>query len=222
MAGSSDLEARSGRFGVSLRREQFVLAAEAYYTQLVDLVQAARRAGDAVTLALSARAAALPGLADRCAALDDVAMAVLPEGAAASGALAAADEVTAAGVTALVTQLRRARPATSAARATLQPRGAAPTHVVHDGRAHAITEEPLTLGRTAAGTRSLALAGPAAGVSAEHCVLVRNKGAVVVQDRSRYGTFVNGERVAGSAALAAGDRLRIGTPGVVLELVAAD
>ena len=46
--------------------------------------------------------------------------------------------------------------------------------------------------------------------------------APVVQDRSRYGTFVNGERVAGSAALAAGDRLRIGTPGVVLDLVAAD
>ena len=64
------------------------------------------------------------------------------------------------------------------------------------------------------------LADSAAGVSALHCVLVREAGAVVVQDRSRYGTFVNGERVAGSAALASGDRLRIGTPGVILELVA--
>jgi hypothetical protein len=32
---------------------------------------------------------------------------------------------------------------------------------------------------------------------------------------------VNGARVSGSAVLAAGDRLRLGTPGVVLELVAA-
>jgi pSer/pThr/pTyr-binding forkhead associated (FHA) protein len=42
-----------------------------------------------------------------------------------------------------------------------------------------------------------------------------------VTDYSRYGTFVNGERIAGKAVLAAGDRLRVGTPGVVLELVSA-
>jgi pSer/pThr/pTyr-binding forkhead associated (FHA) protein len=41
-----------------------------------------------------------------------------------------------------------------------------------------------------------------------------------VRDHSRYGTFLNGERVAGEAELGAGDRLRVGTPGVVLELVA--
>ena len=216
-----EVEASSGRFGVSLRREQFVLAAEAYYTQLVDLVHAARRAGEAVTVALSARAAALPGLADRCSALGDVAVAVLAEGAAPFGALAAADEVTAAGTTALVTQLRRTRPVSPVARPAQRPRRAAPTHVVYGGRAHAITAEPLALGRVEAGPRSLVLAGPAAGVSATHCVLVREGDAVLVHDRSRYGTFVNGERVVQSAPLAAGDRLRIGTPGVILELVAA-
>lgn len=215
-----ELESSSGRFGVSLRREQFVLAAEAYYTQLVDLVHAARRAGDAVTVALSARAAALPGLADRCSALDDVTVALLAEGAAPNGALAAADEVTAAGTRALVTQLRRVRPAALAARHAPRPRRTAPTHVVYGGRAHAITTEPLALGRVQAGPRSVLLAGPGAGVSATHCVLVREGDAVVVHDRSRHGTFVNGERVAGSAPLAAGDRLRIGTPGVVFELVA--
>lgn len=217
-----ELEARSGRFAVSLRREQFMLAAEAYYTQLVDLVHAARRAGEPVTLALSARAAAQPGLAERCAALSDVAVLVLADGAAPLGALAAVDEVTAAGTASLVTALRRVRPATAVARRAQRPRGPAPTHVVYDGRAHVITEEPLVLGRAQAGARSLVLAGPAAGVSGTHCVLVREGGTVVVGDRSRYGTFVNGERVSGSSPLAVGDRLRIGTPGVVLELVAVD
>jgi pSer/pThr/pTyr-binding forkhead associated (FHA) protein len=56
-------------------------------------------------------------------------------------------------------------------------------------------------------------------VSRLHCSLVREGEAVLVRDASRYGTFVNGERVAGTARLAAGDRLRLGTPGVVLELV---
>jgi len=48
-----EVEASAGTFGVSLRREQFAFAAEAYYTQLVELVQAARRAGEPVTVVLS-------------------------------------------------------------------------------------------------------------------------------------------------------------------------
>ena len=64
------------------------------------------------------------------------------------------------------------------------------------------------------------LDGPAAGVSRSHCTLVEEGGLVQVRDHSRYGTYVNGERVSGSASLAAGDRLRVGTPGIVLELVA--
>jgi pSer/pThr/pTyr-binding forkhead associated (FHA) protein len=51
--------------------------------------------------------------------------------------------------------------------------------------------------------------------------VVLQDGEVVVRDHSRYGTYVNGERIAGSASLSAGDRLRLGTPGIVLELVAA-
>jgi pSer/pThr/pTyr-binding forkhead associated (FHA) protein len=43
-------------------------------------------------------------------------------------------------------------------------------------------------------------------------------GAVVV-DHSRYGTWLNDERVFGRATLRAGDRLRLGRPGVTLELI---
>jgi pSer/pThr/pTyr-binding forkhead associated (FHA) protein len=92
--------------------------------------------------------------------------------------------------------------------------------VTFAGRAHAISGEPLNLGLAPAEGRSLVLAGSAAGVSRSHCTLVQENGVVRVHDHSRYGTFVNGVRVSGSAELAAGDRLRIGTPGVVLELVA--
>jgi pSer/pThr/pTyr-binding forkhead associated (FHA) protein len=52
-----------------------------------------------------------------------------------------------------------------------------------------------------------------------HCTLVAERGRALVRDHSRYGTFLNGERVEGEAELGAGDRLRVGTPGVVLELV---
>jgi pSer/pThr/pTyr-binding forkhead associated (FHA) protein len=57
-------------------------------------------------------------------------------------------------------------------------------------------------------------------VSRLHCTLRAEAGRVVLVDHSRHGTWVNGERVAGRARLRAGDRLRIGEPGVQLELIA--
>jgi pSer/pThr/pTyr-binding forkhead associated (FHA) protein len=91
--------------------------------------------------------------------------------------------------------------------------------VIQDGRAHAIGAEPLVVGAGTGPGRRIPLAA-GAGISREHCALVAQGGEVLVRDTSRYGTWLNGERVAGEAALAAGDRLRVGTPGVVLELVA--
>ncbi|HEX7417054.1 MAG TPA: FHA domain-containing protein, partial [Steroidobacteraceae bacterium] len=58
-----------------------------------------------------------------------------------------------------------------------------------------------------------------AAVSRSHCTLLREADAVVLVDHSRYGTFVNGERVAGRTVLRAGDTIRIGEPGVELALI---
>jgi hypothetical protein len=212
----AQLETAAGRFSVPLSREQFVFAAEAYYAQLFDLIHAARRGGAPVTLALSARAATLPQLAERCRDLRDTQVVSLVEGAAGLGALAHAGQLTAEQARTLATALPRARPPAE----RRGRRGAVPSHVIYAGRAHAIAGGPLTIGSAPEAARSLALAGPAAGLSRAHCTLEQDGEVVRVRDHSRYGTFVNGERVVGSAELAAGDRLRLGTPGVVLELVA--
>jgi hypothetical protein len=212
----AELESGAGRFTVSLRREQFVFAAEAYYAQLFDLIHSTRRAGEPVALALSARAASLPRLAERCLEIGGIQVVSLAEGAAALGAVAQAADFAADRAGTLVTALPRA----VAPRPQPVVRGTVPTHVIFAGRAHAIAGGPLTIGLAASGERSLVLTGPTAGVSRSHCTLRQEDGIVRVHDHSRYGTFVNGGRVTGSAVLAAGDRLRVGTPGVVLELVA--
>ena len=49
--------------------------------------------------------------------------------------------------------------------------------------------------------------------------LTRDAAGAWLEDRSTYGTYLNGERVGGRAALRAGDRLRLGNPGVELEMV---
>jgi len=213
------IEADSRSFSATLRREQFALAAEAYYAQLIDLVHGGRRAGEAATLVLSSRAAALPALRDRLAALPDLELLTLPETAPAAAAAARAGEIGLGEPPALATALQRRHVAAAGARSR-RAGAASPTHVIVNGRAHAIDEQPLLLGLGAGPGRRLALSGPQAGVSHSHCTLLRRAGVAVVRDHSRYGSFVNGERVDGEAVLEAGDRLRIGTPGIVLELVA--
>lgn len=188
--------------------------------ELARLVHAARRAGEAVTLYLSGRAMAVPGLAAELGALRDLVVVPLARGAAAAGALAHGAEI-AGGELALVNRLSAAPPV-AAPLAAAGAAVAAPTHVVYQGRAHALGPQPLLVGRAPAGPRTLLLSGDLAGVSRSHCALVSRDGDAVLEDLSTYGTFVNGERVARRARLMAGDRIRIGTPGVALELVRLD
>lgn len=211
------------RHETTLTQPQVVAAAAPLNAELVRLVHSARRAGEAATLYVTERVAALPGIADEFAKLRDCEIVKLTPGAAGAGALAHADEIeSAAGELALVNRLRGAAvvlPARAAAADTRAP-GALPTHLVYQGRAYALAGEPLVIGREGAGARAVVVgAGVAAGISRSHCTLVSRGGEAVLEDHSSYGTFLNGERVQRRARLSAGDRVRVGTPGVELELV---
>jgi hypothetical protein len=213
------VESGGGTFGATVRRAQFTLAAEAWYAQLAELVRAGCADGSTATLALGARAARLPALAERLASMPGVEVTVLPETAAAAGAALHAAELAPAQPPSLVTALARRHAAALDARA----RAAAPaTHLVEGGRAHAIDQRPLVIGFGAGVGRRIAVGGTGEGVSRSHCTLVREGGRTLVRDHSRHGTWLNGERVAGEAEIGAGDRLRVGSPGVVFEFVAAD
>jgi len=96
----------------------------------------------------------------------------------------------------------------------------APSHVLHGATAHPITEEPLAIGTgVSAGERGLRVGGETAGVSRVHCRVYRSGDRVLVEDRSRYGTLLNGARIEGSAPARRGDRITIGSPGVELLLI---
>ena len=207
------------RHEARLTAAQLEAAAAPLTAELVRLVHSARRAGEAVTLYLTARVAGLPGLAAALAQLRDCEVVVLPPGAAGAGALTHAAAI-AAGELALVSRVEAGAALLRAATPrAAQERGAAPTHVVYQGRAQALTAEPLLVGREPGARRALIVGGAIAGVSRSHCSLVARGGETVLEDHSRHGTFLNGERVQRRARLAAGDRIRLGTPGVELELV---
>jgi hypothetical protein len=216
-------EAAGAPLSVELSREDFAASAAATYDALLHAVQRARPARGPLQLRVSHRWARLPGLADRLAGLRDCEVRELPRGAAALGALAY-ERVLRRDPGALVLVQRlpvplRAAGAAPAAPAPSVPAAARPTHLVHRGLAWAIVAEPLAIGAAVpAGRRALAVpAGP--GVSRLHCTLTRAVDGVWLEDLSTYGTFVNGERIGGRTSLRAGDRLRLGNPGVECELV---
>jgi hypothetical protein len=202
--------------------------------ELQQQVSLLKRAGEPSCALVSARAARLPGLVARLRGVRGVEVALLGIHAAAAGALRAKDEVRSApGALRYVTRLPRpqAPEAESSGAAVLLPKAPLPlpaaasrkpTHLLLGTVAHAITLEPLVVGTAPpAGARRLPLAGETAGVSRSHCRVFESAGQAVVEDLSRWGTFVNGERVAGRAVLAAGDRVRVGSPGIELLLIAS-
>jgi hypothetical protein len=94
-----------------------------------------------------------------------------------------------------------------------------PTHVAFAGRALPISAAPLTIGSAVpAVLRALQVPG-GPGISREHCQVVRRDGHAWLEDRSTYGTFVNESPVRGAVALRVGDRVRLGNPGITLELI---
>lgn len=208
---------------IELERAHFIAAAEAHYTELLRLVQDARVAGLPIELSVSQRVAAMPGLVERLSTLRDCVLRVLPAGAAALGALMhqavirrPADQL------ALVYQLpvpRAEGVTTESDHHEATPPQLRPTHVLFQGRAWRISDRPLAIGWSPASERSLVLPSAAPGVSRSHCTVVRRNGSVVVEDRSTYGSYVNEERVVGQTVLTVGDRLRLGAPGVTLEMI---
>lgn len=213
------VDSGSGSYSATIGRAQITLAAEAWYAQLEDLVRGLHRGDEPAMLALSARAARLPALEERLASVGGLEVMRLPDEAAAAGAAARAAEIGPAEPPTLVTALQRTHALPGGGRR----RVASPaTHVIQSGRAHAIPEQGLEIGYGPGEGRRISLAGSGEGISRRHCTLAREGGRAIVRDHSRYGTFVNGERVQGEAEVGAGDRLRVGSPGVVFELVAAD
>lgn len=227
--GGSEVETELSRGQVEAWTARFA-------EELQQQVSVLKPAGEPTSVLVSAQAARLPGLLGRLRAVRGVDLAVLPAHAAAAGALRAADAVRSdPNALRLVTRLPRPQapegsiggdalllPPAAAAAPAPAPTAARPTHVLLDSVAYAILAEPLVVGTAPpADARRVQLAGDTAGVSRQHCRFFESAGQAVVEDLSSWGTFLNGERVSGRAVLAAGDRVRVGSPGIELVLIAS-
>jgi hypothetical protein len=107
---------------------------------------------------------------------------------------------------------------------TARIRAGVPTHLLFGSKAYAIVASPpLALGTQAAdGERTVTLGADMPGISRRHCSVSLRDGQCVLEDHSRYGTFLNGHRIDGSTVLQVGDSLRVGSPGYEFHLITTD
>lgn len=217
------VEARSGTYTVELTRAGLLAALSGAYRELTQLVQGALRAHEPLQLNVTHAASLWPGLLEPLRELPGVHLEVLLPAAAAAGAIRHAAAIrrtpqSLALVTRLTAELVREDLAVASTPLHV-PAEQQPTHVLFNSRAYAITTQPLMIGWAVNGARALQVPGGVPGVSRSHCTLVRRNGAVVIDDHSTYGSFINDARVQGLGVLRVGDRLRLGAPGVTLDLI---
>jgi hypothetical protein len=231
-ADSSLLEIKGGGklHAVELVRSELLSAVQDDYDGVVQLVRLLERDGESPTLLVSHRVDALPGLRARLGEIGDARLLVLPPDAVLVGALRHEGAICAEGealpfVTRLPAPETRRTDDDEATAPPAEPPdrrrrgGVSPTHLLWSSRALPISDTPIRLGVAPSGDRALRLTGTTAGVSRAHCSVYRNETGVVVEDHSTHGSFVNEQRIHGRARLFAGDRLRLGTPGIELSLI---
>jgi hypothetical protein len=224
--GSVEIGLPTGRdvATVVLSRDQFAEAATDVYGEALAVLHELRPAGARVNLLVDDALLRLPGLSARLAGLRGTRLLACPPGLAAKAASLAVAPGDDAGTVALQRGYALAVPLEPVAEVDLSAfaplAGAAPTHALWEGRAFALPRAgALEIGRDPA-AGGIRLAEGLAGVSRLHCALRGDAEGVVLVPHSPQGTWLNDERVHGRIRVHSGDRLRVGTPGVAIELIA--
>lgn len=229
-ASSSDqvameLEFSGTTYTAGLESLSFIGTAAPIYQEIASKLRAIFRAEETPAIQVTDRVARLPGLTDMLKARVGGEVFVLEAGATARGTLArcrkSADD--ASGVS-LMRQLPWDQTAVEIDKHTADRSDTGtPTHLLHGHTAYKIGNLALVLGsQEGEEARLITLASDMPGVSRRHCSLLRKNGRCVLEDHSRYGTFLNGHRIDGSSVLQVGDILRVGSPGFEFQLIMTD
>jgi len=221
---SLEIDYRGVTHKAEIEALELVAAAAPVYQRIVSKLRALYRADEVPAIQLSDRAARMPGLADMLVARVGGEVFLLEPGATARGLIARCRDMRPgdSGVS-LIRQLPWDQSPIDVTSSDIAGRGGHPTHVLFDDTAYAIDGRPLTLGSHPGDSeRHIDLQTSMPGVSRRHCALQQENGQCVVRDFSRYGTFLNGHAIDGSAVLQIGDLIRLGTPGFELRLITTE
>ncbi len=219
------LEFSRTTYTASVESLTLIGAAAPIYQQISNKLRAMFRAEDLPAIQVSDRVARLPGLTEMLKARVGGEVFVLEPGATARGTLARCRQsADSAGGISLIRQLPWDQAAVEMEKlADVRADAGMPTHLLYGHTAYAIGNSALVLGsQEGEEARRITLASDMPGVSRRHCSLLKKNGQCVLEDHSRYGTFLNGHRIDGSSVLQVGDVVRVGSPGYEFQLIRTD
>jgi hypothetical protein len=218
-----DVEHRGVTHHADIESLEFVAAAAPVYQTIVNSLRALFRSEETPAVQLSARAGSMPGLAETLKTRVGGEVFLLETGATARGLFHRCKAAPQSGGLTLSRHLPWDQSPVSVVAGDTGRNGGMPTHLLFGHNAYSLQGQPLVLGsQVAENERWLDLKQEMPGLSRRHCVLSAVNGQYVVTDQSRYGTFLNGHRIDGSAVLQTGDLIRIGTPGFELRLISVE
>ena len=200
-----------------------IAAAAPVYQSIVSNLRALIKAEETPALQLSDRAARMPGLADTLRTRAGGEVFLLESGATARGLIKRCKPQLGSGGLTLSRHMAWDQSPVCVSNSEAAGEGGLPTHLLFGHHAYSLNGDPLVLGsQVSDDERWLDLQQKMPGMSRRHCVMSLDNGQFVVTDYSRYGTYLNGHRIDGSAVLQTGDVIRIGTPGFELRLISTE
>lgn len=220
-----EIDYRGTTYEAVIESLSLVGAAAPVYQAIANKLRTLFRAEDIPAIQVSDRVGRLPGLAEMLKNHVGGEVYVLEPGATARGALARIRDHGKSGEgVSLIRQLPWDQAPVSIQVADREPADARmPTHLLAGSTAHVIGNSPLVLGsQEGESARMIPVPAEMPGVSRRHCSLARRDGQCILEDHSRYGTFLNGHRIDGTSILQVGDTLRVGTPGCEFQLITTD
>jgi hypothetical protein len=208
---------------VSFSRDQFAEAASSIYAEVLGILHEHRSAGSRTNILVEDRVLKFPGFLERLASLRGCR--IFSYATDLVSRIAADESISAESDGSVSFQRRYSLRQASENLAEVDLSGfrsaadCPPTHALLDGKAVALPSGILEIGR-GSDVDGLRLGEGLAGISRLHCALQGDESGVTLVPYSPQGTWLNEERVRGRVRVCSGDRLRIGTPGVVIELIA--
>lgn len=222
-AAEIELATSQGVTKVSLSRDQLAEAASAVYDQAISALHELRPAGAYVNILIDSRLLGFPGVLERLSTLRDCRVFSHVSDLAARAAANESLSATPDGSVSIQRGYPRRVPIDAPQEIDLSNFPAAsdiaPTHVLFDGKAIVLPSGLFEIGRNPQ-NGGLRLSEGLAGVSRLHCSLQAERSGVTLVPHTSQGTWLNDERVRTRVKVRSGDRLRIGTPGVTLDLIA--
>jgi len=214
-----------GKCSVMLTRDQFAVRAASIYRELSAMVRELRPAASRIDLLVMHDDLRLPGFIDMLAEFRGCRLlSVRPDNLAAAASRQSPRSAE-NGEVLLLRGYPIAKATIAAQEVAIDTPAHArlrPTHIVFDANVTALpTGSTIRVGREVDGA-GVRLPEGLAGVSRWHCSIRIDSAMAELIDHSAFGTWLNEERVAGRAELFAGDRIRIGDPGIELTLLAIE